>query len=281
MAIRRFLRCLLLVAATGLCQALAGAATLSPPADPPSLNEMEMEVDALYVLYQFQFTPEQLRNLQKLARETADDLGVRQAAKASDDYRKTLAALRDALVKADDGDKIAELQEKLDELTAKEKPELDVATEITDAARKRAPEVLRQLSARQVAGYVSIFGDTFPDPREELLGALDKVRGLDDEAWKEFRAQLSEEVGRLVAGLDADKATQIGDKVVQWLIEVRSLGEAELKAQRADLEKKARQIVGDSHPFEVMRHSVELALAELLSNPRLEAAVAARLKAKP
>ena len=37
-------------------------------------------------------------------------------------------------------------------------------------------------------------------------------------------------------------------------------------------------IVGDVGPTEVLRHLVEHALAELLSNPRLEAALAERLK---
>jgi hypothetical protein len=279
MPYRRTWTCLFLVAAAGLCQALAGPATVSLLQDAPSLNELELEVDALYVLYQLQVTPEQMKALKKLASETADDLGARQVPKASAEYRKTVIALRDALVKADDPDKVAELQEKLDELGAAEEPELDLAVEITAAARKHAPAVLKMLTARQVAGYVSIFGDGFPDPRELMVDALDKVRGVEQDAWKDFRAGLSEEVGRLVAGVDADKVAKISDKVVQWLIEVRSLGDDEFKTQRADLEKRARQITGELHPFDVLRNSVELALAELLSNPRLEAAVEARLKA--
>ena len=79
--------------------------------------------------------------------------------------------------------------------------------------------------------------------------------------------------------VDAEKASKVGDKVVQWLIEVRSLDDDEFKAQRTELEKKARQIVGDPHPLDVMRRAMEMTLAELLSNPRLEAAIAARLKA--
>lgn len=279
MAQRRTLTCLFLVAAVGLLQALAGPATSSTIADALSLNELELEVDALYVLYQFQFTPEQMQALRKLARETAEELGARQAPKASADYRKALVTLRDALVKADDADQISKLQDKLDELAAAEEPELDTGFEVSDAARQRAPALLRSLSARQVAAYVSVYGDALPDPAELLRDALGEVRGLEGEEWKEFREQLSEEVGRLVAGLDADKASRVGDKVVQWLIEVRSLGDADFKAQRSELEAKAKkQIVGDLHPLDVVRHTLEFALAELLSNPRLEAALAARLK---
>ncbi len=51
---------------------------------------------------------------------------------------------------------------------------------------------------------------------------------------------------------------------------------AEFKAQRDDLDKEARKVVGDVGPTDVIRHYMERALAELLSNPRLGAAVEAR-----
>ena len=66
--------------------------------------------------------------------------------------------------------------------------------------------------------------------------------------------------------------------MVQLLIQVRALTEDEFKAQRGEWEKAARQIIGEVSPFEVMRHQLEYALAELLSNPRLEAALELRFK---
>jgi hypothetical protein len=247
-------------------------------ADPPSLNDLSMEVSALYTLYQFQLSPAQMEKLRRLARETAEKPGARQAPKASDEYRKTLGELRDALVSADDGDLIGALQEKLDELAETEKPEVDGGFEVTDAARRCVPELFRLLTARQVVAFVAAYGDQFPDPNERLLEALDKVRDLKPREWKELREDLSEEVGHLVAGLDPDKAVRVGDKVVQWLITVRALTEDEFKTQRPELEKRAREIVGDVAPLDVIRHAVEYALAELLSNPRLGEALAARLK---
>src|SRR5258707_10925029 len=45
---------------------------------------------------------------------------------------------------------------------------------------------------------------------------------------------------------------------------------------RPELEKKARELVGDVGPIEVLRHVVQQSLAELLSNPRLMVAIDAR-----
>jgi hypothetical protein len=70
----------------------------------------------------------------------------------------------------------------------------------------------------------------------------------------------------------------VSDQVVQLLIQARALKDDEFKRERRDLEKSARQIVGEVGPMQILRHAVERALAELLSNPRLPTALEARLK---
>ncbi len=245
-----------------------------------SLNELSMEVAALRALYQLRISPEQLKLLKKLAPHTSEQPVPRQAARASAAYVRVLADLRHALAEGTDEDLIEELHEKLDKLNESESPELGDGMEITEAARQRAPDVLRQLSARQVGSYIALFGDDFPDPLELLRGALSRVRPLAPQEWKQLREEVSEEVGRLAAGLDMAKATQIADKVVQLLIQVRALTDEEFKNQRTDLEKTARQILGELGPLDVLRHQLEYVLAELLSNPRLEAALDLRLKVR-
>jgi hypothetical protein len=257
---------------------------LPAPAQDPSrgqktsVNELSMEVAALRALHQLRINPEQLKMLKKLAPETSQRPGPRQRAKVSEAYAHLLIDLRTALADGTDDELISELEEKLDELTEDEAPELDDSVEMTDAARQRASALLRQFTARQLASYIALYGDDFPDPVELLRGALSRVRPLAAKEWKQLREEVSEEVGRLVAGLDPDRAVQIGDKVVQLLIQVRALTDDEFKTQRSELEKAARQIVGDISPLEVIRHQLEYALAELLSNPRLEAALDLRLK---
>jgi hypothetical protein len=242
-----------------------------------SLNDLSMEVAALQAFHQLQLSPAQLETLRKFAKDAATEPASREAGKASADFRRTLTALRNALVD-DDDELIDQLEEELDELRESEKPELEISIEITETARERAPELLSLLRPRQIASYLASHADEIPEPVERILEALAKVRDLDAKEWKQLRETVSDEVGRGVAGLDVDKASQVGDKVIQLLIHARALKAEEFKAERAELEKTAREIVGNLGPLDVLRHALIGDLAELLSNPRLLAALDARLK---
>ena len=141
-----------------------------------------------------------------------------------------------------------------------------------EAGREQAPKFLRTLSPAQLASFIGAIAVGVPDPVDTIVEALEKVRVLQDKEWKSSREALSDEIGRLVAGLDSEKAGECGDKVVQLLIVSRSLSDEEFTKRKPDLAKKAQAIVGDQGPLEVLRNEVEYRLAELLSNPRLEAA---------
>jgi len=149
---------------------------------------------------------------------------------------------------------------------------------ITAAARKQAPALLRQLKPSQVASFLGAVGDDVSDPLDVLTEAVEKLRPLEKAAFEEKRDAVADEVSRLVAGVDADRAGRVSDQVVALLATAHSLTDAEFKQQQAKLDEQARTIVGDVGPTEVLRHHVEHALARLLSNPRLAAAVEARLK---
>jgi hypothetical protein len=269
----------LLVAAVGLCmasQSRAEEAAKPAHSEPANLNNLSLEVTALQTLYQLRVTPKQMETLRKLAKETTPKTFTPKEVKGSAKLHKTLAALRVALLKEDE-DQIGSLGDKLADLTSEESFEPD-EVEITEAAQRRAPEVLRMLSARQVANYVGSDPDQFPDPLELITDALEKARNLPVQEWRDLRDDVSERVGLLLAGLDDAKADKISEDVVDLLIKARSLKDDEFKAQRKELEKAARDILGDVGPTDVLRNVVERALAELLSNPRLSAALDARLK---
>jgi hypothetical protein len=269
---------LCLTAALGLTAYSAAVADDAKKADQLSLDELYQEVTALETLYELHFTPAQLKKLQQIAPATAAKPSDKATLKASAELRKKLIELRAALVAADDEDRIDELTEEFHDQVTAEKAELENNFEITETARAKAPEVLKMLTARQVAAYVGGMADDIPDPAELMIDALDKVRPLPPSKWKEFRDEISDQVGRLLGGLDADKAQKASDQVVQLLIIVRSLKPDEFKAQRPESEKKARQIAGDIGPTDILRHILEQNLAELLSNPRLPAAVSSRLQ---
>jgi hypothetical protein len=264
---------------------LVVAAALGSPAGgaPPqtaklSVTELSLEVTALQTLHSLKATARQLEALRELAQGTAAKVPEAGEVKASDEYRKLLADLRQALADALDEDLIDKLIEQLDELRAEEKPELHDDVHVTDQARRKAPEALRLFTARQVTVFAAGYGDEIGDPLEQLQEALNKARGVKQDQWKDYREEVADEVAWLVGGVDAAKAGRINDEVLEWLILVRNMKGDEFNKRKADLENKARQIVGDLGPTEVLRHFLEHAFAELLSNPRLAAVLQARTK---
>jgi hypothetical protein len=241
------------------------------------LNSVSLEVAALQLVHQLDLTPDQMEAFAKLAKDAAPKDTTRKPAKVSDKYRKTLLAYNDALLKGED-DRIDDLGEELEDLRDSEDPTLGDQVETTDEARKLAPQALALLGARQTAAYLGLYGDDLPDPVEDLLAALGKSHDPEEKDWKELRDDTAEEVGWLVAGFDKDAAKKVSDKAGALLDRARALKDEDFKAQRPQLEKDARALVGDTGPTDVLRHVLERDLAELLANPRLPAALDARLK---
>lgn len=271
----RAFRSLALWAACGLLVALA------PQAEAKGVegdaNVLSMEVIALQALHQLQPTPEQLEELKRLAATTAEKVGPRRQVEVSDKFHKALAELRDALVEGKE-ERIDELNRALDQMREKEKPDLDDFTEISDAARREAPALLRKFSARQAAGFLADYAADFPDPVEMLTGACEEVRKLSRREWGGLRDDVAEQVGWLVAGLDGEAEEKVREQAAALLTRARNLKEDDFKKQRPQLEKAARELAGKVGPTDVHRHFLEHALAEVLSNPRLAAAAEARLK---
>jgi hypothetical protein len=266
----------------GCCLILVVAIPARPRDEPKKADEyficdLSMEVQALRLLRQLDLTDEQLRALQKVAGQTAQPARERKG-RASKDYQDLLQEVHEALADPNDDDRIGELDEKLGEQAESEKPEIDDGVEVTDAARRHAPLVFRQLKAPQLVNYLGQVAGEVADPLDKLLEALEKVRGLKANEWREQRDGMLDEICNLVAGVEVDRAGRLSDQMLLLLCRARLLTDEELKSQRPELEKTARQIIGDTAATDVLRNVVERTLAELLSNPRLEAALKARLK---
>jgi hypothetical protein len=240
------------------------------------LNHLNLEVMALEMLYQFRLTPAQLEHLARLVPATALGLPPPREVAVSPEFARALGEMHAALIDNDD-DRIAEASARLDKLRDKETPDFD-DVEISEGARKRTPEFFRTLRAPQVASYLTDYADEFPDPLEKVQGAFDDVRKIPGREWEEERDEVAGQVGWLVAGLDSKAEEKVTRQVTELLNRVHGLKDDEYKAQRAELEKEAQAIVGEVGPTDVIRHFVERSLAELLSNPRIGAAVEARLK---
>jgi hypothetical protein len=242
----------------------------------PTLADLSLEVNALRTLYHLEATPEQLQALQKLAKETAQKSRQRDS-KGSKDYRQALINLRGALVAAKDEDQIDKFEEKLTEIQQNEEYQIDDEVEVTDAARRRTPEVLKLFKEDQVKTLAETFDEEAAKPADYLVKALVKVRELKPEEWEEHRDEVASEVSQWVGGIDAKKYGRTHDQVIALLNKAHGLKDADFEKQQPELEKTARQIVGNLKEEVALRNKVEHTVAELLSNPCLEAALKARL----
>ena len=163
-----------LLSAASLWTADSRAEQSGPKAD---LNVLSMEVMALQTLHQAQMTLPQLQALSKLAPETVAKSRPRKPATASEKFRRKLTELRDALVKRD-AEEIQIITGELVQVHNTDKPSLDDALEITDAARRRAPEVFKMLTPRQVAMFVVHFESLLGDPVDLALDTLERGKTI-------------------------------------------------------------------------------------------------------
>ena len=244
--------------------------------DKTDANGVHFEVTALETMNHLKLTRTQLEQVRKLASKTARKTAPARAVKVGDEFLKTLAELRDALI--DDNEaRVAALTLALDELREKENPEFgDI--EITAEARKYTPEMLRGLGSRQVMGFLGDFIEDFPDPRDKLDDTFEEIRTAKGKEWEELRDETAGQVAWLIAGLDAAAESKVRQRVVALLNRVHPMKDDEFSAKQEELSKQVEEIAGKVGPMDVIRHFTERSVAELLSNPRLAAAVEARLK---
>lgn len=277
----RSLAIVAVAAFTVACSPRNDAQQTDPKAVPKTItiNSLSMEVNALQSLHQFQLDENQLDKLQKWAEDSIQKEQQRKPGKASKEYRDKLQELRKALQAAKDSELITKLGEEVDAMQEKEKPTLDDRVEITEPARKRAAEAYRLLKPGQMAAYVGQIASSIHDPLDQLLDALEGVRNMNEEDWKDERSQIADEISRSAVGLNATKANAMSAQIAALLTRARSLTKAEFQKQRADLESAASRLVGDISPEAVLRNQVELDLAMLLSNPRTPQAARALAKA--
>jgi hypothetical protein len=233
---------------------------------------LKLEVDALEKLYHLELNAKQLSSLLSLAEKTAAKVPATQEVQAGAEYRNVLKSLHGALLSQDE-ESIRRLSDKLDELQETETISIDDEFEMTEAAMSAAPQAFRLLSAAQIVAFLAALDDEVPDPVERLLSALEQGAELDGDEWKELRDETAEEISWLVAGFKMDSATRVKKSVTDWLDRNHRFKGEDLTKQWPTLEKAAHQLVGNVSSLVVLQHYMERELAELLSNPRIAAAL--------
>jgi hypothetical protein len=273
------LRLILLLGAAIAHMCVLSSALAAPQAR-NNQTHLEREVAALTTFSELELSEAQLKAIEPICKETAVRAPASTAPAASDRYRASLRAVREALVQADE-EKIAEHQQKVDALRESEKIEPDTDIPISDAARAKAPGVLAMLSTSQVANYISAHAEDVPGAVETITDALDQCRQQNDADFAALRAEAAEQTGMLLAGLDKLAAKPIEQKVTDLLDKAKKLNDAEFKAQHDALVNQAKQITAGADPIEGLRHWMQQEIAALLSNPATSDAITARLQAMP
>jgi hypothetical protein len=242
-------------------------------------NSLSLEVAALQVLHDLELSPAQLDGLAKLARQSAPKEGRREAAKVSADLNSALKSLRDALQKGDD-ERISDCRDKFDELMEKEEPELDNHVTVSEEARRNAAAALKLLNLRQLGSFLSSLDLT--DPMELLMAGAEQVRLLEVDQRKDEISKLADEIAGLINSEDGDTAQKLKSQIAAFLEKAADLKkETDFEQQRKALEKEAKDITGEVDNLKLLNHVLEQGMAELLSNPRLEAAIKARKRINP
>jgi hypothetical protein len=263
-----------------LAKALTDLARQIRPVRAQDVNELSLEVHALQRLHQLNLSDAQLEAFGKLVSQVTETPRERVPGTATENFRRTLVDLRDALAVQDD-ESVNDLNERIGGLYETEPPELDDGIEIVESARKLAPNAVKMLKPGQIAAHLSTYGDSLPSPLEDLVQALGEARKLTPAAWRAQRDALCDPIADALAGLNEEQAHKLGERIMALLLEARRLTDSEFKAKKLDFEKAARLIVGDVGPVDVLKHQIERDLAELLSNPRTNHAISVLLRRKP
>jgi hypothetical protein len=245
-------------------------------ADDP--NALGMELAAAQLIFQLDLSPVELRALSRMLAQSHARNRARQAAKVTPNVRKAMTDLRDAMIKGDPK-QIGELSEKMEKLFESDKPELDDLCDITEAARQKAPELLKLLGPRQVLNFLQACDPESSDPLARLTEVLKQAKGMDAATWKNVRDESAADIGWMIAGFDTDKGQKVIADVTALLDRAHQAPDKEQDKYKAELEKLMHKLMEDCGPTELLRHVLEHQLAELLSNPRAQAMVEARLAA--
>jgi hypothetical protein len=199
---------------------------------------------------------------------------VDNAAQANGACQMVLVRLRQSLVGGDQagierGEK--ELSNMEEQLQTSFAPRIKVSNKAMNAAEKIAGD----FSGRQIAAFVAQHSEEIPDPVDLLQAGLTQCRGMKADEFRQFSADLSEQIAELDCGFAQRPRHDYAQRVTLLLRMAYSLDASDFEQSRADLQDKARD-AAKADSATVVRHWVEWELALLLANPQLTVALSDR-----
>jgi hypothetical protein len=247
------------------------------PQLPSDVNQANLRVAALDTLYELDLSVDQLRSLQKLARDAGSARPRSDISNAR--FASLLKRFQDALLAGDNDQTIARLRgEVVDQIESVEG--LDDQIEPTGPALNHAPEFCRNLKASQIAAFLASHADEVSDPAERMVEAVEEIRAAPASDAVGIGRKIANDIAHMVAGLDQDKSKTVADQVMEWLKQQPGSKDQMTDAERAKLEESAAKVIGEVSNMDVLEHWLQTQMAVLLSNPQLPDAISALGNAK-
>ena len=243
---------------------------IAADADTDTTN-LQLEVDALSSLNDLALSHDQLVAVKALIADTAGTMSDAPSPITAD-YKSALQNARTALL-GKDQTKIDAAEDKLGDLQDKQDPDSDPDIDQSAAAKQKAPALLKMLSVKQVANYISQNSDDVDDPAALLVDAVHKARDATGDDFDSLRDDTAEEIGVLSNGTHPERPTGMVVKVKRLLTQVHQLSADDYKTQQPALEQEAKKLVANLDAIPCLRHWMENELADLLSNPQLGQAI--------
>jgi len=234
-------------------------------ADADSIK-LAQEVDALRALHDLELSPDQLSGLKGMISDTAGTLSDTPTAITAE-YVAALKDLRGALLSKDQN-KIETAEDKADDLEDSQDPDASADVDPSEAAVQKEGTLLKMLSAKQVANYVSENSDDVDDPTQVLLDAIRRAPGMSEDDFGDLHDDVVQSIGTLL-GSHPGKPGPVMMKVNKLLVRVHHMSPEAFNTQQSSLEGEARQLFENVDPIMCLRHWMESELADLLSNPQL------------
>jgi hypothetical protein len=261
-----------------------GGLRLQAKGKPVDMNMVSLEVAAFRTLRTLRATRTQCDELLKLFKEDFVKDSRRQEAKTTPKFRKALIGLRNmfrtAGMEGDEDDDFRSAMDRID-LLFDDDEQLDDGVDVTPAASDAARVALRLFTPQQIFALLRSSEDEITDPSTILVEALSDGLTAKPEDWKSIREDAASQAAWMISGRILKTPSKVRVEIGKWLDakHAAKMKPPEFEKQRAALRAEADEKFKAS-PTAVLGNIAWHRMAELLCNPRLPAALKARIKSK-
>jgi hypothetical protein len=245
-------------------------------ADDSRASDVAMEVEVLRALSDLEATGDQVQQIgdagtEAVGKARAEDTDAIDKTADGDRFVQTvLLGLRGALISGD-SEKIDSWEKQMGDVEQETAISLAPRIKPSQKSLGEAEKIVRGFSGQQIAGFIAQRSEEVPDPVDLMEAAMTQCRGMKDDDFKQFSADVAEQIGVLVGG-PGPRANRVAADVMPMLRFAHAMPDDTFESRRADLDDEVKKLLKANSTM-VLRHWVDWEIAEILSNPQLGAAV--------